>query len=79
MGTCSAAISAACHNPEGKRECLEKLHWGVVLEPVGDTPGHCCLTSQSVKPPVVGAQIHRIKGGVKSRGDSLFFFIEEEE
>ena len=51
--SCSAAISAACHRPEGDTDAAEKpLMWGAV-ETEGSI-GHCCFTSFEVEKPVVG-------------------------
>lgn len=52
-GSCSAAISAACHRPRGDVDAAKKaLMWGVVKVEGGI--GHCCLTSFHVEKPVVG-------------------------
>ena len=52
-GSCSAAISAACHRPEGDTDAAEKpLMWGAV-ETEGSI-GHCCFTSFEVEKPVAG-------------------------
>ena len=52
-GSCSAAISAACHRPEGDTDAAGKpLMWGAV-ETEGSI-GHCCFTSFEVEKPVVG-------------------------
>ena len=60
-GSCSAAISAACHRPEGDTDAAEKpLMWGAV-ETEGSI-GHCCFTSFEVEKPVVG----RLYAGWKS-------------
>ena len=59
-GSCSAAISAACHRPEGDTDAAEKpLMWGAV-ETEGSI-GHCCFTSFEVEKPVVG----RLYAGLK--------------
>ena len=59
--SCSAAISAACHRPEGDTDAAEKpLIWGAV-ETEGNI-GHCCFTSFEVEKPVVG----RLYAGLKS-------------
>ena len=58
-GSCSAAISAACHPPEADvRASLKRVMWGVVTEESfqyeGEWVGHCSFTSSEVKAPVVG-------------------------
>lgn len=53
VGSCSAAISAACRRPtEGVDVAKESLMWGIV-EGKGDI-GYCCFTSFRVKEPLVG-------------------------
>ncbi|KAE8374338.1 hypothetical protein BDV26DRAFT_45048 [Aspergillus bertholletiae] len=55
IGSCSAAISAACHPPEDDVDAAGKpLSWGAVRHQQGDQPGHCCLTSQIVEKPRYG-------------------------
>ena len=59
MGSCSGAISAACHPPEDDRDASElPFKWGVVghktLDRTGEEVGHCTFTSFKVKPPVKG-------------------------
>lgn len=52
-GSCSAAISAACHRPkEDVDAALLPVLWGAVSTegPIG----HCCFTSFEVSPPVKG-------------------------
>ncbi|KAL9045807.1 MAG: hypothetical protein Q9214_001214 [Letrouitia sp. 1 TL-2023] len=53
VGSCSAAISAACHRPENDVDAaVLPVKWGV---PEGKgTIGHCCFTSLEVTPPVKG-------------------------
>ena len=56
---CSAAISAACHPPEGDTDAASKpLQWGVTGEVVetnaGEIIGHCSFTSLEVTAPVEG-------------------------
>ena len=56
---CSAAISAACHPPEGDTDAASKpLLWGVTGEVVetnaGEIIGHCSFTSLEVTAPVEG-------------------------
>ncbi|OGM43322.1 hypothetical protein ABOM_008718 [Aspergillus bombycis] len=55
IGSCSVAISAACHPPEEDSDAAGKpLSWGAVRHQEGDQPGHCCLTSQTVEKPRYG-------------------------
>lgn len=52
-GSCSAAISAACHRPEEDIDAATKpVMWGVVSSENG--VGHCCFTSFEVSPPIHG-------------------------
>ena len=52
-GSCSAAISAACHRPEEDVDAATKpVMWGVVSSKNG--VGHCCFTSFEVSQPVPG-------------------------
>ena len=52
-GSCSAAISAACHRPEEDVDAaIKPVMWGVVSSE--DGVGHCCFTSLEVSPPVQG-------------------------
>ena len=58
-GSCSAAISAACHPPEADvNASLKRVMWGVVAEDCfqyeGEGVGHCSFTSFTVEAPVVG-------------------------
>ena len=58
-GSCSAAISAACHPPEADvNASLKRVMWGVVAEDCfqyeGESVGHCSFTSAKVAAPVVG-------------------------
>lgn len=51
----SFAISAACHRPDDDVDAAHKrVMWGAVSQPDGDLPGHCCITSHEVEPPIVG-------------------------
>ena len=55
VGSCSLAISAACHRPSDDEDAAYlPVQWGAVTQPAGREPGHCCLTSFKVKPPIVG-------------------------
>lgn len=51
-GSCSAAISAACHRPDWDKDAsLQRVQWGVVqdLHSHGAI-GHCSITSAAVEP-----------------------------
>lgn len=51
VGSCSAAISAACHRPKEDEDAADKpLMWGVVS--MKDGVGHCCFTSFEVTTPI---------------------------
>lgn len=53
VGSCSAAISAACHRPNEDVDASRKgVMWGVVG--VENGVGHCCITSLEVETPVMG-------------------------
>ncbi|KAK1977013.1 hypothetical protein LZ30DRAFT_602218 [Colletotrichum cereale] len=53
-GSCSAAISAACHPGFYEENAWEKpLRWGVVPEPESE-PRHCSFSSQPTEGPVEG-------------------------
>ncbi|KAG0128318.1 hypothetical protein HOY82DRAFT_31421 [Tuber indicum] len=58
-GSCSAAIAAACHPPEGDMDAsYEPLMWGTVPAKSGSTAepevGHCSLSSLPVDQPIIG-------------------------
>ncbi|KAF0316725.1 hypothetical protein GQ607_016067, partial [Colletotrichum asianum] len=55
-GSCSAAISAACHPNKNEGAMWEKaLQWGAVeLSPLEGAPGHCSFSSHAVELPVHG-------------------------
>ena len=59
-GSCSAAISAACHQPDADATAAElPLMWGVPedgssVPTTGDQTGHCCFTSYPVSRPENG-------------------------
>lgn len=54
VGSCSAAISAACHPPkEDVNAAYLPVLWGAV-DVKGEEVGHCCFTSFDVSPPVKG-------------------------
>ena len=53
VGSCSAAISAACHPPEEDVDAsLLPVLWGAVNS--DQKVGHCCFTSFDVSPPIEG-------------------------
>ena len=55
VGSCSAAISAACHQPKDDHTAsVLPVKWGVVESGFGTGHGHCCLTSLEVTPPTAG-------------------------
>ncbi|KAJ5354961.1 uncharacterized protein N7496_012173 [Penicillium cataractarum] len=56
VGSCSLAISAACHPPKSDESAAVKpLLWGAVAHEENGKPGHCCLTSFEVEKPRKGA------------------------
>ncbi|CAG8066105.1 unnamed protein product [Penicillium olsonii] len=56
VGSCSLAISAACHPPQSdKSGAVKPLLWGAVSHEENGKPGHCCLTSLEVEKPKKGA------------------------
>lgn len=53
VGSCSAAISAACHKPNEDVDASRKgVMWGVVG--VENGIGHCCVTSSEIEKPMEG-------------------------
>jgi hypothetical protein len=57
-GSCSMAISAACHldkrqDSDGAAAAVDKLQWGVVGE-TSEGVGHCSFSTGSVSAPIVG-------------------------
>ena len=55
VGSCSAAISAACHRPSDDTSAsLLPLRWGCVDADSGRDVGHCCLSSFEVTAPEAG-------------------------
>ena len=58
VGSCSAAISAACHVPseEDLDAAEQAVKWGVVGGRTKDGVGHCTFTSLEVTPPSEGLQ-----------------------
>ncbi|CAI7678266.1 unnamed protein product [Penicillium pancosmium] len=56
VGSCSLAISAACHPPKSDESpSIKPLLWGAVEHESNGKPGHCCLTSFEVEKPMGGA------------------------
>ena len=58
-GSCSAAISAACHPPETDVDVsMKRVMWGVVnresFKHLDESVGHCSFTSFKVEAPIVG-------------------------
>ncbi len=58
-GSCSAAISAACHPPKADKDAsVKRVMWGVVAEGSSNSPnhsvGHCSFTSFEAAAPIVG-------------------------
>lgn len=54
VGTCSWAISAACHPNSNEAEpALGRLKWGSISERGDETAGHCCFSSGRVAKPKV--------------------------
>ncbi|KAF2818378.1 hypothetical protein CC86DRAFT_472899 [Ophiobolus disseminans] len=54
-GSCSLAISAACHPPSDEIDAqLKMVQWGVVDLKEGEGHGHCSLSSGSVELPKIG-------------------------
>lgn len=57
VGSCSAAISAACHPPANGADSLKPVKWGVVSDTDGDgkqSIGHISFSSGEVLPPIPG-------------------------
>ena len=53
VGSCSAAISAACHRPRGHIDSATlPMLWGAVGGQEEGAIGHCCFTSFEASPPV---------------------------
>jgi hypothetical protein len=56
VGSCSIAISAACHpleNMKGSEIALKRLKWGAV-ETQSEEVGHCSFSSETVELPRKG-------------------------
>lgn len=58
-GSCSAAISAACHPPKAEVDTsMKRVMWGVVAQEsfthAGESVGHCSFTNSQVEAPIVG-------------------------
>ena len=55
VGSCSAAISAACHQPKEDTDAATlPVLWGAVGGQDEGPVGHCCFTSFEASPPVEG-------------------------
>ncbi|MCJ1428446.1 hypothetical protein MMC29_006356 [Sticta canariensis] len=74
-GSCSAAISAACHRPKGDLDAaVLPVLWGAVS--IEGRIGHCCFTSFDVSTPVKGKPyadrdaMASIDSSVATRADS---------
>ncbi len=62
VGSCSAAISAACHRPpDDSAAYLNPVQWGVVQGDMGATAEHCSFSGWEVGIPVKG----RMYAGLK--------------
>jgi hypothetical protein len=56
VGSCSAAISAACHQPGDDSSASQLLlKWGAMDADTNAEIGHCCLSSFEVTDPVKGS------------------------
>ena len=66
VGSCSAAISAACWRPD-EDEGGERMGvmWGVVEEKDGERAGHCCFTSREVERPREGDVYRGLRARLK--------------
>ena len=68
-GSCSAAISAACHGPpEDEKASLKPVKWGVAPqskdeESASESVGHCCFTSLPVDFPIEDSFYAGLKSG----------------
>jgi hypothetical protein len=50
-GSCSAALSAACHAPQDEPDvALVPVQWGVTS--IANSVGHCALSGRYVSPPI---------------------------
>lgn len=55
VGSCSAAIAAACHLvPYKETACEEPLQWGATVHEQFGRAGHCSFSSSEVEPPRPG-------------------------
>ena len=55
VGSCSLAISAACHRPRDDCDAsLLPLRWGCTSHQTTNGSGHCCFTSLNVEETIVG-------------------------
>ena len=66
-GSCSAAISAACHPPESDVDApLKPVMWGTITDSLGLEDGetgigHCSFTSLPVEAPIIGKEYAGIR------------------
>ena len=66
VGSCSAAISAACHRvPEEPMASLMAVQWGCVDANNGSEVMHCTVSSMDVTAPVPGLVYAGDKGSLK--------------
>ncbi|OCT55026.1 hypothetical protein CLCR_02775 [Cladophialophora carrionii] len=65
VGSCSAAIAAACHQPDWDTDAsLKPVQWGVIPGAVDRKGvGHCAFTSGKVEPLVEGKEYAGISDG----------------
>lgn len=71
VGSCSAAISAACHSMRNDPNAsLFPVMWGATKVENENSVGHCCFSSLDVSPPVEG----EVYAGVEEIVNSDFFF-----
>ncbi|KAK3360958.1 hypothetical protein B0T24DRAFT_643184 [Lasiosphaeria ovina] len=62
VGSCSLAIAAACHGPDGQpqtKAALAPLRWGVISPPSWKDPGHCGFSAEEVGEPEEGCHYGR--------------------
>lgn len=52
VGSCSAAMSAACHTENEEGVALVPVKWGVIS--ISNSIGHCTLSGRYVSPPITG-------------------------
>lgn len=69
VGSCSAAIAAACHQPTWDTDAsLKAVRWGVIPE-MEDKKGvrHCAFSSAAVEPVLDGKEYAGISDGIRAR------------